>query len=66
MTTHWSNKFQNKCNDNGFQNGQRLGWGGCLENQSDELKNKFINEFKSNEEVFYGYWPQGFSFNKKQ
>src|SRR6266498_4166168 len=37
-----------------------LGWGNCIAEESDELKEKFEKEFKGDEKKMYEYWPQGF------
>ena len=70
---HWSEKYQRKCNDGGrhdgllelmtwnyVEEGTELGWGGCYAEDSEKLQKKFREEFNSNEEKFYDYWPQGF------
>lgn len=37
-----------------------LGWGGVVEDESENHRKKFETEFASSEEKFYKYWPQGF------
>ncbi|KAK1231059.1 hypothetical protein PQX77_005835 [Marasmius sp. AFHP31] len=37
-----------------------LGWGGCVREESDDLKRKFLDEFGGDHKKFFKYWPQGF------
>lgn len=37
-----------------------LGWGACLAEESEDLKQKFETEYEGDEEKWYHYWPQGF------
>lgn len=74
MASHWSKKYGKKCRDGGKhdgklelvtwsgtdEDGDKIGWGACLAEESDDLKKKFETEYNSNEEAFYKYWPQGF------
>ena len=74
MSTHWSKKHQDSCNDGGRHDGKlelitwnttekdgsKLGWGGVYLEEAEQLKEKFVQKYNSNEEAFFAYWPQGF------
>ncbi|KAI1080003.1 hypothetical protein F5B20DRAFT_147853 [Whalleya microplaca] len=44
----------------GFEDGQRLGWGACVVSETAYLKRKFEEEYASDYSKMYRYWPQGF------
>ncbi|KAL1739556.1 hypothetical protein HDZ31DRAFT_46526 [Schizophyllum fasciatum] len=40
--------------------GDKLGWGACVEEESDDLKRKYYEEFKGDDRKMFEYWPQGY------
>ncbi|KUJ23195.1 uncharacterized protein LY89DRAFT_679990 [Mollisia scopiformis] len=40
--------------------GEPMGWGACLKEESEDLKQKFEVEMKGDFKNFYDYWPQGY------
>ena len=66
----WYDRYR-KCKDRSQHEGklklmtwplakEELGWGGCLAEESDDLKQKFKTEYSGDKAWFYKYWPQGF------
>ena len=39
---------------------EQTGWGHCLLAEADDLRRTFETRYNSDEERFFGYWPQGF------
>ena len=40
--------------------GEELGWGNCIIEECADMKRKFDEELKGDEENLYRYWPQAF------
>lgn len=69
----WWKKYQTKCEDGGrhdgklelitwesIDDGEKLGWGACLIDESADLKHMYETNYGSDDAKFYEYWPQGF------
>ncbi|KAF9475463.1 hypothetical protein BDN70DRAFT_883662 [Pholiota conissans] len=66
----WYDKHR-KCRDGNLHEGdlelitwpcerEGTGWGHCIVEESEEMKEKFEKEFMGNEKKLYRYWPQAF------
>ena len=75
MASNHQSKKYSKCEDGGKHEGrlelmtwdskkikgeEKLGWGAVIMEEVEEHKESFIKKYKSNEEIFFKYWPQGF------
>jgi hypothetical protein len=67
MSVHWSKKYR-KCGPNhrdihngklelitwnGKEDDEELGWGAVFLEEADDLKKKFVEKYKCDEEAFY-------------
>ncbi len=44
----------------GVNQGETLGWGCCVLEECEELKETFMKEYNEDHEKFFKYWPQGY------
>ncbi|RDB18243.1 hypothetical protein Hypma_000453 [Hypsizygus marmoreus] len=42
------------------EDGERLGWGATIAEETSDMRTKFYEELKGDEEKFFKYWPRAF------